>query len=96
MKIKELFSDESKWTKGFYARDKDDERCYAEDSKAVKWCLIGAIHKCYSGSTLAMAKVLVQGISDKYKIPIPSISMFNDAEGTTFAQIKSLVEELNI
>jgi hypothetical protein len=47
MKIKELLTDESKWCKGMFASDVADYEVAPESAAAVKWCLLGAIYKCY-------------------------------------------------
>ncbi len=47
MKIKELFSDEGKWTQGAAARRPDNTMCDAVDTDAARWCLAGASVKCY-------------------------------------------------
>jgi hypothetical protein len=48
MKAYELLSDRSKWTQNYAARDKDNKNVSPHDSSAVKFCLIGALRKCYN------------------------------------------------
>lgn len=48
MKVRELFNNKDKWTKGLYARDKDGFSVDPEGSNAVCFCLVGALRKCYS------------------------------------------------
>lgn len=43
--VKALLSDESKWTKGYTARDANGKGTFADDPNAVCWCLTGAIDK---------------------------------------------------
>lgn len=101
MKIKELLSDESKWTKGWVARDSDKTPVNALSEKAVCWCLEGAVRKCYSSETIlcptAEYFVKMNELSDavhkKYAVSVPG---FNDDDNTTFEQVKQLVEELDI
>ncbi len=47
MKIKELFSDPKAWTRGVYARNKDGLSIDPFADGACKFCLVGAILKCY-------------------------------------------------
>ena len=91
MKIKELLSDSSKWTKRAMARDFNDLTCVAHCDIAIKWCLLGAIVKCYPGGykrIQILNKIIDNGISD--------ISGFNDLSSTSFSDIKALVERLDI
>jgi len=46
MKVKELLN-ENTWTKGWYARDAQGNDVNYSSDNAVKWCLVGAIGKCY-------------------------------------------------
>lgn len=87
MKIKELYTDESKWTKGAFSRDIDgNEKIFSDDS-IVSWCLLGAIDKCYtSGEYMKIWKLLFNTVGH--------ISNYNDSH--TFKEIKQLVEELDI
>lgn len=48
MKAWELLSDESKWTKGYNARDKDGKVVAISDKAATCWCTIGSIFKAYN------------------------------------------------
>lgn len=47
MKIRELFADKSKWTRGAMARDKDGNRATPTSRCSTCWCMLGAIYKCY-------------------------------------------------
>ena len=47
MTVRNLLSDESKWAQGYYAFDKDGNQVECSEKKACKWCLIGALAKCY-------------------------------------------------
>jgi hypothetical protein len=47
MKVAELLSDESKWTTRFLARDVNNNSCHFNEIYACKWCMLGAILKCY-------------------------------------------------
>lgn len=67
-----LLSDPSNWTTNAYARNKDNQQVQSTSPEACKWCLLGAIIKCYSIHNLqiVVAKVKQQNIND--------LSDFND------------------
>lgn len=46
MKVKDFLTSKN-WCKGELAFDKEGYPCEPTDPKAVEWCIIGAIHKCY-------------------------------------------------
>lgn len=89
MKIKELLTDESKWTKNTLARNAVGEEELAHSEFAVSWCLVGAAVKCYSFG----AGDVLNKIRDYIKSPVVD---FNNNPQTTFADIRKLVEELDI
>lgn len=95
MKIKELFSDESKWTQGRYARDKDGIKTNIKNDNASCWCLVGAVFKCYiyHNADKAIQKLEKKfGKSKSYK----NIVQWNDHPKRTFKQVKTLVNKLDI
>jgi hypothetical protein len=90
MKVRELLSDESKWTKGYVARDIQGYPVLNfRDGRACSWCLVGAIRYCYSMYDPIWIKV-------KVKLGCSVISEWNDTPGRTFAEVKALVEELDL
>lgn len=48
MKIKELLTDENKWTKGSFAKTSNGKPVRYDDENARSWCIEGAIYKCYN------------------------------------------------
>jgi hypothetical protein len=112
MKIKELLTDESKWTQETLAKNENGERVSPTQSDAVCWCLVGAIYKCYS--PYEQPKIYFK-LSDKFKVYAKLINKFNinsiqidnrridnrigiwnDQSTRTFDDVKRLVEELDI
>ncbi len=101
MKIKDLLSDESKWTKGANARMEPTRNSIPvapEGPDAVCWCLLGAAAKCYIGQPIALQDSLAKikeginrpgGIND-------AIADWNDRPCRTFAQIQELVTRLDV
>lgn len=90
MKIKELFTDKSKWTKYHIACDDGGDYRAPLDPSAICWCLYGAILKCYPPREAKEIVILVE------KIVPQGIITFNDAPETAFEQVKELVEKLDV
>jgi hypothetical protein len=47
MKPSELLADPVSWTKETLARDVEGKPCESDSIKAVCWCLVGAVERCY-------------------------------------------------
>lgn len=90
MTVQELLDDPSKWTKGALARDIDGEGLEADNSSAVCWCLIGAIQKCYGVAWIGVVIKCMRHLS------VDWIDLWNNDPQRSFAEVKSLVTELNI
>lgn len=92
MKIQDILTDESKWTKGANARHANGNPIGPEEANAACWCLNGALIKAYDES--------IEGRQVRYKICIElsthSFSPWNDAPERTFADVRKLIEELDI
>jgi len=93
MKIRDLLTDESKWAKGDYAFDEKGEFVHPESKYARSFCLLGAAKKIY---TTDRALSRIKRKINKYVGPDSSAIIFNDDPSTTFADIRKLVEELDI
>lgn len=97
-KIKELFSDKSKWTQGAHARNKYGESVSSRHVDAVCWCLVGALHYCYlnddDGHSRAEQKILIELYARGYEGEDRSIFRFNDQ--AQFEDIRELVTMLDI
>lgn len=103
MKIKELYSDPSKWAKYHLAQNKNGGTISPSDKDAVRFCLIGALIRCYRDKKYFWEKESpYETAFYKLKYEIEShpnkfgISDYNDSVGTTFEDIKKLVEKLDI
>jgi hypothetical protein len=93
MKIKELLTDESKWTQNAGARDKEKIPVPPKSEEAVCWCLFGAILKCYGEDKEVYNRL------DKYilyNLTGMGIFSYNDNPKRTFKDIKALIEKLDI
>lgn len=94
MKVRELLSSPEKWTKRAFARSENNIRVHSLSERAVCWCLMGGIVKCYNDP---IEKQLV--INKVCAVIFPkanSIAEWNDASERTFKEVKQLVEELGI
>lgn len=94
MTLKELFSDKSKWTKGFYAYNQAGENVvpnYNEPNGATCFCLLGGIALCYA-PTYKRTQLIVR---IQELIQNDNIAAWQDAPERTFQDIQNLLEELN-
>ena len=91
MKVKDLLTDESKWVKGAYARTAEGRRAGSCESDAVRFCLLGAITRCYPNA--GFGEVLNRVVD---QLPGRAIAEWNDDQSTTFTDVRNLVEKLDI
>lgn len=94
MKIRELLSDESKWTKGQNARRETGTPVDSNDERAICWCLFGAVWKCYSDRPSML--LVFELISNELGSFHTDIVGWNDDPFRHFADVKALVERLDI
>ena len=87
-KVRELLIDESKWHKGNFAIDSEGLEVSPNDKNACKWCLMGAIKKCYQGAEYVL-------VLNKVHRKINNIFHWNDSFAK-FEDVKRLVDELDI
>ena len=88
MKVRELLSDESKWCQDWYGRDALGEGAAFDGPAACQWCLMGAIFRCYHDSRDVV--IAVYGKTGR------TITDWNDDPSRTYAEVKALVDELDI
>ena len=92
MKLKELFTDESRWTQGVAARDREGNIVSPNDPLAVKFCPDGGIRRCYPYEEWSHVRIQLQ-----HRLHYgQSITEWNDAPERTFEDIQRLVNELDI
>lgn len=90
MKVAELLSDKSKWTTNYLARDKYNSPTHFNDDAACKWCLLGAITKCYSRDLNGYNRAYLK-IRDATNY---NIAGFNDS--STYEEVMTVVREADI
>lgn len=88
MKAWQLLSDESKWTKGAFARDASGEETASAGENAVCWCAWGALNYCYRGTPeYNAAWTALDG-------RVRHIAAWNDT--SKFTTVRSVLKELDI
>lgn len=96
MKVKDLLNRKTKWTKNFIAKTKNNRPTTSRSADAVKWCLYGAVMKCYGPkSSLKACSKLERALQLLYPNK-HSVVAFNDNRKTTFKDIRKLLKEANI
>lgn len=92
MKVRdEILTDESRWTKGPFAKNREGEQVPPEDSAAACWCLAGARRKAAEGcpnegwaAREALDAATPRGFTDFIE--------YNEDEATTFSDIRALLD----
>jgi hypothetical protein len=90
MKVKDLLSSPEKWTQQAYAKTKHGIATSSSDPDAFCFCLLGAVHKCYSIDEIGYINQKIQRNIEG------AIAEWNDDPTRTFEEVKQLVESLNI
>ena len=94
MKIRELLTDESKWCKKSYAFDAQGRKTTGYSPNAVKFCLVGAAQHCYGTGYIEYVIKMQDALKRKFDVGV--IALWQDQPERTFAEVKALVEELDI
>lgn len=91
MKIRELLSAPSKWTRHKLARNRDGVPCPPDSIHACCWCISGAVLKCYEST---QGSIVFEKIS--VYINAPGIAVWNDDRSRTFRDIQLMCIALDI
>jgi hypothetical protein len=95
MKVQELLTDESKWTRRAYARNRWGHVTGVRENDAVCWCLFGAVEKCYGWTVEGLrARKNIEGVLAE--LGYDSIAQFNDGPWTLFKDIQSVVKQAGV
>jgi hypothetical protein len=95
MKAKDLLSDKSRWTRGADARDRYGYRCDPYSSRAVSFCVLGAVLRAYQYRTHAQTeaiRALLQAIPSEYA----DVESWNDAPDRTFDDVSRVLEAADV
>jgi hypothetical protein len=93
MKAKDLLADEGRWMKEGFARAADGGSIMPDSPYAVRWCLSGALRRCYP------EEFDFRRAYDNVRALLPGnqiLSEWNDLPGTTFADVKALLERADV
>ena len=96
MKIQDLLNCSSKWVKNGLSVDKNNKSVNPRSSAAIKWCLIGALEKCYPkfDDRFAASSKVINALSHfNYSLHLP---IFNDDPKTTFQMLKKVIKKANV
>lgn len=99
MKLSDLFTDESKWTKLTLARDKDDANLdNALHQDACKFCLAGGLFKIYGDICDEQYHIVLNTIRKLFPKfeKIAHVCDFNDDSETTFEDIQRVIAECKL
>jgi hypothetical protein len=91
MKVSQLLSSPARWTRGAAARTSSGDGTSPHDPKACRWCLIGAVQKCYprDAGRIAAWNAIFAAIGKVIRL-----SQFNDAN--KFADIRRIVRKAKV
>lgn len=91
MKVKDLLTNETKWTTDYAARNMIGNEVSYKDPSACCWCMIGAIQRCYGPSVAEDIMIKV-----RTHLGTRFITHWNDDPIRSFQDVRNLVETLNI
>lgn len=90
--VRELLSDEKRWTRGSYARDRLGRTTHSTSESAVCWCLIGALGKITNHERGARsAERALERVARRRGREFPA--EWQDADGRTHAEVLALLDE---
>ena len=95
MKIKDLLKDATKWTQDALARNSAHEIVRHDDPTATSWCLMGLVWYCYPLKDHAQIALKIFTYLEDHNDD-KEIEVWNDDKHRTVAEIKALVETLDI
>ncbi len=93
MKIYELLDSPDKWTQGAFANDERGVSVGPNDKLASRWCMAGALDKCYPREGREEAAKKLREFADEAGI---SIALWNDAPDRTYAEVLELCRRLDV
>lgn len=88
MKAYELLAKPESWTKCAESRDSNNHPVYPLKSLAVKWCVVGAILKCYPNS--------YEDMIAKLHTRIYNVDLWNDHPNTNHAAVIAVLKKMDI
>ena len=97
MKAYELLSSPEKWTTEVAARNKDNEQVTVDSPEACKFCIYGAIRKCYGEPESIPKEVILnlQKVMDKFNFSSTN-ELFKWNDSSIYEEVVSVLKELEI
>lgn len=96
-RLLEFFSDEARWTQGFFAKTVTGEHCASRAPEATCWCLVGACNKLvrdggddFYYAHEAASKLLHDQVA---KRGFNGLDRFNDDYKTTIEDIRQVIND---
>jgi hypothetical protein len=89
MKAYELL-EKSEWIQGYYAKTNHNVLCDADDEKAVKFSLDGALRKCYPNYNYHINSSIL------YTFIHTSLCTWNDTPGRTKQEVIDLLKKADL
>lgn len=101
MKVYELLNHPRKWIKSCLARNKQGDSVNSRSRQAAKWCLVGALEKCYgpewTGSKFQAAEAKLREATQKLFPQFGGdIVCFNNDENTTFRMLRAVIRKAKV
>lgn len=98
--MRELLSDERRWTRFCLARAADNSEISCMSNGATCWCLVGAMCRQTDSLLLPTAQAALEMLWDSVKARHPAfhqrtgrnLSTFNDDPGTTHADVLGVLD----
>lgn len=96
MKVSQLLTDASKWTQRRAAIDADGDSVNVQDVAACRFCLSGAIRRCYPDreERFRVLNTVINEIGGN--AAVRSTMEWNDDPRRTFDEVRALVLKLDI
>jgi hypothetical protein len=99
VKVKDILTDESRWTQGALARDERGEPCEPGDDRARRWCVLGALCRVAADDAAINAAIdavgQAVGVHD-YTLAIEEIGEWNDCPSRTFDEVRHVIEKADV
>lgn len=93
MKAYELLDSPEKWIQNLAACAADGTSCDSDEPVAARWCLFGAINRCYQAEALVEYNERWTRLRDRLGCgPIT----WNDTPGRTYDEVITVLKELDI
>lgn len=92
--LQELFSDESRWSQGFFAETADGKHVNPENPLAVKFCLVGGYQKVYDENR--WDEILFRLKNELKLTSNESLSSWNDHPKRKIRDIVDLVKKADV